>query len=171
MPSSLITDLLPENAKHPPGVGCDPRIQLKGMYRTMVLIRRVEESLLQMAESGKIGGAMHTAIGHEAKCDWRGQLRSSRDFLTCTYRGTPSCPGPGYGSQGSYRRGPGPRDRVCERQGGSCTSSNPNWADGCQRHVGRAGNLRLPAWPWPASCARTDVLPLPSLARGHLPGR
>ncbi len=40
--------------------------QLQQMYRTMFLIRRVEESLLELAESGKIGGAMHTAIGHEA---------------------------------------------------------------------------------------------------------
>lgn len=35
------------------------------MYRMMVLIHHVEESLLELAESGKIGGAMHTAIGHE----------------------------------------------------------------------------------------------------------
>jgi TPP-dependent pyruvate/acetoin dehydrogenase alpha subunit len=51
-----------------------PTDQLLDMYRKMVLIRRVEESLLQLAESGKIGGAMHTALQPD-------------DYLTCTYRG------------------------------------------------------------------------------------
>ena len=35
-----------------------PVEQLQQMYRTMYLIRRVEESLLELAESGKIGGAI-----------------------------------------------------------------------------------------------------------------
>jgi pyruvate dehydrogenase E1 component alpha subunit len=61
--------------------------QLLDMYRKMVLIRRVEESLLQLAESGKIGGAMHTAIGHEANAVGAAAALQPDDYLTCTYRG------------------------------------------------------------------------------------
>ena len=61
--------------------------QLTQMYRTMYLIRRVEESLLELAESGKIGGAMHTAIGHEASAVGMAAALRPNDYLTCTYRG------------------------------------------------------------------------------------
>lgn len=64
-----------------------PTDQLLEMFRNMVLIRRVEESLLQLAESGKIGGAMHTAIGHEANAVGTAAALRSDDYLTCTYRG------------------------------------------------------------------------------------
>ncbi|MFN8486264.1 MAG: thiamine pyrophosphate-dependent dehydrogenase E1 component subunit alpha [Caldilineaceae bacterium] len=61
--------------------------QLSEMYRSMFLIRRVEESLLQLAESGKIGGAMHTAIGHEANAVGSAAALQPGDYVTCTYRG------------------------------------------------------------------------------------
>lgn len=61
--------------------------QLLKMYRTMALIRRVEESLLELAESGKIGGAMHTAIGHEGSAVGMAAALHPDDYLTCTYRG------------------------------------------------------------------------------------
>ncbi len=61
--------------------------QLLQMYRRMFLIRRVEESLLELAESGKIGGAMHTAIGHEGAAIGMAAALQPDDYLTCTYRG------------------------------------------------------------------------------------
>ncbi|NJN81131.1 MAG: thiamine pyrophosphate-dependent dehydrogenase E1 component subunit alpha [Caldilineaceae bacterium] len=61
--------------------------ELKKIYRTMVLIRRTEESLLELAESGKIGGAMHTANGHEANALGAAAALKLDDYLTCTYRG------------------------------------------------------------------------------------
>jgi pyruvate dehydrogenase E1 component alpha subunit len=64
-----------------------PTDQLLQMYRMMVLIRRVEESLLMLATSGKIGGAMHTAIGHEAAAVGTAAALRPDDYLTCTYRG------------------------------------------------------------------------------------
>lgn len=64
-----------------------PTDKLTDLYRSMVLIRRVEESLLQLAESGKIGGAMHTAIGHEANAVGTAAALRPDDYLTCTYRG------------------------------------------------------------------------------------
>lgn len=61
--------------------------QLLDSYRMMQLIRRVEESLLQLAESGKIGGAMHTAVGHEANAVGMAAALRPTDYVTCTYRG------------------------------------------------------------------------------------
>ena len=87
MPKSLETDLLPEQAITKMAPGAVPTAQLKTMYRVMFLIRRVEESLLQMAESGKIGGAMHTAIGHEANAVGAAAALLPGDYVTCTYRG------------------------------------------------------------------------------------
>jgi TPP-dependent pyruvate/acetoin dehydrogenase alpha subunit len=87
MPNSLTTDLLPTQASTRLEPGVLSTDQLKAMYRTMLLIRRVEESLLKMAESGKIGGAMHTAIGHEANAVGTAAALRPDDYLTCTYRG------------------------------------------------------------------------------------
>jgi acetoin:2,6-dichlorophenolindophenol oxidoreductase subunit alpha len=87
MTKSLQTDLLPEQAITKMAPGAVPTAQLKSMYRVMFLIRRVEESLLQMAESGKIGGAMHTAIGHEANAVGAAAALQPGDYVTCTYRG------------------------------------------------------------------------------------
>lgn len=61
--------------------------QLRDAYRTMYLIRRMEESLLELAESGKIGGAMHTAIGHEANAVGVALALDENDYVTGTYRG------------------------------------------------------------------------------------
>ncbi|MGL4649981.1 MAG: thiamine pyrophosphate-dependent dehydrogenase E1 component subunit alpha [Caldilineaceae bacterium] len=84
---SLRTDAPSSSAAADPGEGVLPVEQLLQMYRTMVLIRRVEESLLELAESGKIGGAMHTAIGHEGSAVGMAAALRPDDYLTCTYRG------------------------------------------------------------------------------------
>src|SRR5512140_3329829 len=86
-PNSLTTDVLPEQALTKLKRGVLDTGQLKEMYQKMVLIRRVEESLLQMAESGKIGGAMHTAIGHEANAVGSAAALRPDDYVTVTYRG------------------------------------------------------------------------------------
>lgn len=64
-----------------------PNEELTQMYRCMYLIRRIEESLLELAESGKIGGAMHTAIGHEGIAVGAAAALQEGDYLTSTYRG------------------------------------------------------------------------------------
>jgi acetoin:2,6-dichlorophenolindophenol oxidoreductase subunit alpha len=87
MPNSLTTDALPQSAATRLESGVIETPQLKAMYRTMLVIRRVEESLLEMAESGKIGGAMHTAIGMEANAVGSAAALEPGDYFTCTYRG------------------------------------------------------------------------------------
>jgi acetoin:2,6-dichlorophenolindophenol oxidoreductase subunit alpha len=87
MPKSLQTDTPSKVASTQMGCCEIPLDQLKDMYRTMLLIRRVEESLLEMAESGKIGGAMHTAIGQEANAVGAAAALRPDDYVTVTYRG------------------------------------------------------------------------------------
>jgi pyruvate dehydrogenase E1 component alpha subunit len=84
---SLRTDAPSSAAATDLGEGVLSTEQLLAMYRMMVLIRRVEESLLELAESGKIGGAMHTAIGHEGSAVGMAAALRPDDYLTCTYRG------------------------------------------------------------------------------------
>lgn len=87
LPASLRTDAPSSEALSEWDKGVLSTEQLLEMYRSMVLIRRTEESLLQLAESGKIGGAMHTAIGHEGNAVGMAAALRKDDYLTCTYRG------------------------------------------------------------------------------------
>jgi TPP-dependent pyruvate/acetoin dehydrogenase alpha subunit len=87
MPKSLNSELLAKEAATTLEVEQLPNDQLIQMYRTMFLIRRIEESLLEAAEEGKIGGAMHTPIGHEANAVGAAHALRKGDYVTCTYRG------------------------------------------------------------------------------------
>jgi len=84
---STTTDLLSSRVTAPFDVPALPVETLAEMYRQALLIRRVEEFLLQAAEQGKIGGAMHSAIGHEANAVGAAAALRPDDYLTCTYRG------------------------------------------------------------------------------------
>ncbi|MEM7128507.1 MAG: thiamine pyrophosphate-dependent dehydrogenase E1 component subunit alpha [Chloroflexota bacterium] len=86
-----------------------PKEKLAQMYRDMYLIRRIEESLLELAESGKIGGAMHTAIGHEAAAIGTAAALQDGDYLTSTYRG----------HHHSLARGMGAKEAIAEVLGRS----------------------------------------------------
>lgn len=81
------TDVLSASAATELEVEQLPLETLLEMYRMIFLIRRIEESLLQAAEEGKIGGAMHTAIGHEANAVGTAHALRQGDYVTCTYRG------------------------------------------------------------------------------------
>ncbi len=88
MAAEQIVDIQPsqqvENETHNFRLSTEQMVQ---GYRSMLLIRRVEESLLELAESGQIGGAMHTAIGHEANAIGMAAALRPTDYVTCTYRG------------------------------------------------------------------------------------
>lgn len=84
---STTTDLLPSQVKATFDTPALPAETLREMYRQALLIRRVEEFLLEAAEQGKIGGAMHAAIGHEANAVGAAAALQPDDYLTCTYRG------------------------------------------------------------------------------------
>ncbi len=87
MPKSSNTEALAKEAATQIEVEQLPNDQLQEMYTMMYMIRRIEESLLQAAEEGKIGGAMHSAIGHEASAVGTAKALRKGDYVTCTYRG------------------------------------------------------------------------------------
>lgn len=88
MSISIQAQVLPSQAANNDfEVAALPNERLLSMYHDMLTIRRVEESLLELAESGKIGGAMHTAIGHEGSAVGTAAALRPDDYLTCTYRG------------------------------------------------------------------------------------
>ena len=87
MSTSVQASVLSSNAATKVKPSKLPKEQLEQMYRTMLTIRRVEESLLELAESGKIGGAMHTALGHEGNAVGSAAALRPTDYLTSTYRG------------------------------------------------------------------------------------
>jgi len=100
--------------------------QLSEMYRTMFLIRRVEESLLKLAESGKIGGAMHTAIGHEANAVGSAAALQSGDYVTCTYRGHHHSLARGMDSKRAIAEVLGKADGFAKGKGGSMHFVDPS---------------------------------------------
>ncbi|MCY3989606.1 MAG: thiamine pyrophosphate-dependent dehydrogenase E1 component subunit alpha [Caldilineaceae bacterium] len=86
-PASITTDVLPSDAAFEFDVPALPTEMLLEMYRKAVTIRLMENALLAAAEEGQIGGAMHTAIGHEANAVGAAYALRPGDYITCTYRG------------------------------------------------------------------------------------
>lgn len=86
-PASITTDVLPTDSATELAVPALPTDLLLEMYRKAVTIRLMEEALLAAAEEGQIGGAMHTAIGHEANAIGAAYALRPGDYVTCTYRG------------------------------------------------------------------------------------
>lgn len=84
---SLSPEVLPVEVPPPFEVKPLPVEMLQAMYHKMLLIRRVEEYLLQAASEGRIGGAMHTAIGMEANAVGAAFATRPDDYVTATYRG------------------------------------------------------------------------------------
>lgn len=86
-PISLATDRPSSETGMEIEVPALPTETLLEMYRMSLRIRRMEEVLLAAAEKGEIGGAMHTAIGHEANAVGAAHALRPGDYITCTYRG------------------------------------------------------------------------------------
>ncbi|MCY4079862.1 MAG: thiamine pyrophosphate-dependent dehydrogenase E1 component subunit alpha [Caldilineaceae bacterium] len=86
-PASITTDVLPSDAAIDFDVPALPTEMLLEMYRKAVTIRLMENALLAAAEEGQIGGAMHTAIGHESNAIGAAFALRKGDYITCTYRG------------------------------------------------------------------------------------
>jgi pyruvate dehydrogenase E1 component alpha subunit len=122
---SLRTDAPSSSAAADLGEGVLSVDQLLDMYRKMVLIRRVEESLLELAESGKIGGAMHTAIGHEGSAVGMAAALQPDDYLTCTYRGHHHSLARGMDPQRAIAEVLGKADGFAKGKGGSMHFVDP----------------------------------------------
>jgi TPP-dependent pyruvate/acetoin dehydrogenase alpha subunit len=100
--------------------------QLQHGYRSMLLIRRVEESLLELAESGQIGGAMHTAVGHEANAIGMAAALRPTDYVTCTYRGHHHALARGMDPKAAIAEVLGKSDGFAKGKGGSMHFVDPS---------------------------------------------
>lgn len=126
MTTSVQASVLSSNAESMVQPSTLPNEQLLQMYRTMFTIRRVEESLLELAESGKIGGAMHTAIGHEANAVGTAAALRPTDYLTCTYRGHHHSLARGMDIKRAVAEVLGKRDGFAKGKGGSMHFMDPS---------------------------------------------
>lgn len=62
-------------------------MNLVAQYRTMLLIRRTEEAILNLFSNGKIPGTTHTCIGQEANAaGFIGGLSPARDYVISNHR-------------------------------------------------------------------------------------
>ncbi len=60
---------------------------LRDLYRRMVRIRRVEETLEELFKQGEVYGSLHLCIGQEATAVGACAALRTDDYMTCTYRG------------------------------------------------------------------------------------
>lgn len=126
MTTSVQASVLSSNAASKIKPSKLPDEQLAQMYRTMYTIRRTEESLLELAESGKIGGAMHTAIGHEGAAVGTAAALRPTDYLTCTYRGHHHSLARGMDIKRAVAEVLGKRDGFAKGKGGSMHFVEPS---------------------------------------------
>lgn len=61
--------------------------ELLGLYRDALLIRRVEERLMELKDAGHIPGSVHLCIGEEAIPVGASRALEARDAVASTYRG------------------------------------------------------------------------------------
>ena len=64
-----------------------PKEQLLSMYRTMVTIRRFEETIRDLFFQGQIPGFVHLSIGEEAVPTGVCAALTAKDYITTTHRG------------------------------------------------------------------------------------
>lgn len=64
----------------------EPQDELQAMYRTMYLIRRLEEEAARAYSQGKIGGFLHLYIGQEAVAVGAEAAIEKTDYVITTYR-------------------------------------------------------------------------------------
>lgn len=107
-----------------------PDIELPlSLYRTILLIRRFEETGMEKYREGFIHGYFHTCIGQEAVAAGAcGALRPD-DYITSTHRGHGHCIAKGadirrmmaelYGRAGGYSRGRGGSMHISDRMTGN----------------------------------------------------
>lgn len=65
----------------------ETRPDLLELYRRMMSIRRVEETLEELFKQGEVYGSLHLCIGQEATAVGACAALRPDDYITCTYRG------------------------------------------------------------------------------------
>jgi pyruvate dehydrogenase E1 component alpha subunit len=86
--AAAVADTSPDikNGARPARDAGTERALLLSMYRSMLLIRRVEEAAAKAYAYGKIGGFLHLAIGQESVCVASIEAARPEDYAVATYR-------------------------------------------------------------------------------------
>lgn len=88
-------------------------------YRTMLLIRRVEERLSTLFAEGEVPGFIHLSIGQEAIAAGIGAVLERRDTLAATHRGHGHALAKGMALKPFFQEIMGRDGGVCRGRGGS----------------------------------------------------
>jgi acetoin:2,6-dichlorophenolindophenol oxidoreductase subunit alpha len=92
---------------------------LISIYRTMLLIRRFDERVLELRESGEIEGVVHSYVGEEAVAAGICSGLRATDGLTSTHRGHGHCIAKGADPRRMMAELFGRADGYCKGKGGS----------------------------------------------------
>ncbi len=89
------------------------------LYRTMLLIRRFDELVLEMRLAGEVDGVVHPYLGQEAIATGVCSVLRDDDALTSTHRGHGHCIAKGADPRRMMAELLGRRDGYCAGKGGS----------------------------------------------------
>ncbi len=92
---------------------------LLALYTTMLRIRRVEETLMDIFSSGEIPGFLHVCIGQEAAPAAICSLLDTADYMGTTHRGHGHALAKGIGLKGFIAEILGKKDGFCMGRSGS----------------------------------------------------
>lgn len=96
-----------------------PAARRLASYRTMLLIRRVEERLATLFAEGEVPGFIHLSIGQEAVAAGIGAALERRDTLAATHRGHGHALAKGMALEAFFQEIMGRDGGVCRGRGGS----------------------------------------------------
>ena len=92
---------------------------LKNAYRTMRMIRSFEEKILDLVQTGRMGGFVHLYVGEEAVATGVCAQLSDSDIVTSTHRGHGHCIAKGVDVNGMMAELYGRATGICKGKGGS----------------------------------------------------
>ncbi|MAG31547.1 MAG: hypothetical protein CL908_11735 [Deltaproteobacteria bacterium] len=92
---------------------------LKRAYRTMRMIRSFEEKILDLVQTGRMGGFCHLYIGEEAVATGVCSNLTDRDIVTSTHRGHGHCIAKGVDIAGMMAELYGRATGICKGKSGS----------------------------------------------------
>jgi pyruvate dehydrogenase E1 component alpha subunit len=97
----------------------DRHQRLLSLYRTMTLIRQVEQALIKLFADGEVPGFIHLSIGQEAIAAGIASALAAQDSLATTHRGHGHVLARGIDLGGFFKEIMGRAGGLCQGRGGS----------------------------------------------------
>ena len=103
-----------------------PKETLIGMYRTMLTIRRFEETANQVFANGLVPGFLHSSVGEEATAAGACANLRADDYIASNHRGHGHCIAKGADVKRMMAELMGRRTGYCKGKGGSMHIADPD---------------------------------------------